>query len=70
MDNEHCSAGYKAAQQGAWRAAPKALKIVSPEWKAWYAGFDAGVKAGEHSGLDDTFSARRGVKVTGKRVIA
>lgn len=51
--------GYQAAKNGEFRAAPKALKVVSPEWKAWYAGYDAATVEGVNKNLTRKFSQRR-----------
>ena len=68
MNSLHYTDGYNAAKQGGWRVPPSNLKVVTQPWRDWYAGFDASVQDGKHPGLSSSFSAREGVKVTGKRV--
>jgi hypothetical protein len=62
------SDGYKAAQQGGWRVAPKSLKVISVEWKAWYSGFDTAVTEGVHPNLTTKGNLRKGVNVGGKKL--
>ena len=60
-------AGRKAAQNGGWKTAPESLKILSPEWKAWYAGFESAMESGQHPNLTAKGSLRKGCKVAGVR---
>ncbi|MEE9222999.1 MAG: hypothetical protein V3V40_06040 [Nitrosomonadaceae bacterium] len=58
MKSTHYRAGEKAAKDGEFRAAPVRLKIITPPWRDWYAGFDSAVRAGKHPQLDSNFSLR------------
>ena len=64
--NIQYAAGYKAAQQGGWCAAPNSLPILSDEWRAWYEGFHAAKAEGKHPGLTRNGSIRPGLKVSGR----
>ena len=57
--------GRKSAQVGGWRAAPESLKILTPEWRAWYEGFDSAMRSDQHPNLTAKGSLRKGCKVAG-----
>ena len=58
MESLHYKAGYIAAKHGEFRAAPANLKIVTPQWKEWYQGFDTATRDGNNPQLNASFSLR------------
>ena len=59
MNTVHNQAGELAARNGAIRAAPQNLKIITQPWKDWYAGYDAATTDGANLKLDSNFSKRK-----------